>query len=222
MLIKQNLVKIKFGLTSKTRLVAVSKNQSVEAIKEAYNAGQRIFGENKAQELTQKQPLLPADIEWHFVGHLQTNKVKYIAPFVSLIHSIDSLSLLYKVNRCASKYNRIIPCLLQFHIATEETKFGLNLNEALAILKSAEYKAMKNINIAGLMGMASLTDDDTLVNKEFATLKHHFDFLKANIFDNEPTFCELSMGMSGDYQHALKHGSTLIRIGTGIFGDRIY
>jgi pyridoxal phosphate enzyme (YggS family) len=203
-------------------LVAVSKNQAIESIQEAYAAGQRIFGENKAQELSHKQPLLPADIEWHFIGHLQSNKVKYIAPFVSLIHSIDSLQLLYEVNRHASKYNRVIPCLLQFHIATEETKFGLNLNEALALLKSPEYKEMKHIKITGLMGMASLTDDINLINQEFANLKQHFDFLKANIFDNETSFCELSMGMSGDYQYALKHGSTLIRIGTGIFGERHY
>ena len=187
---------------------------------EAYDAGQRIFGENKVQEIVEKHALLPPDITWHFIGHLQTNKVKYIAPFISLIHSIDSLKLLTEVNREALKNNRIIECLLEFHIATEETKFGLNYPEAISILKSDVYKQLENIRITGLMGMSSFSEDFALVRNEFRTLHTHFISLKNRYFSQTESFRHISMGMSGDYQIAIEEGSTLIRLGTIIFGDR--
>ncbi len=201
-------------------LVAVSKTKPVVLIKEAYDAGHRIFGENKAQELAEKKPQLPDDIEWHFIGHLQRNKVKYIAPFVSLIHAVDSLKLLKEINKQAQNSNRIIPCLLQFHIATEETKFGLNYDEASELLASEEYRSMKNISIAGVMGMATFTDDMELVRREFRSLKNYFDRLKENHFRDDNAFKEISMGMSNDYRVAIEEGSTIIRIGTKIFGSR--
>jgi hypothetical protein len=196
--------------------------QPISVLKEAYEAGQRMFGENKVQEMVIKHSQLPADIEWHFIGHLQTNKVKYLAPFISLIHSIDSLSLLKEVNKEAEKYNRIIDCLLQFHIATEETKFGLNIEEAQDLLDSDEYKAMKNIRITGVMGMSSFSDDQELVRREFKSLHDCYYMLKIHYFKNSDPFEIISMGMSGDYLIAIAEGSTMVRIGTSLFGERNY
>jgi PLP dependent protein len=187
---------------------------------QAYETGQRLFGENKAQELIAKQTLLPIDIEWHFIGHLQTNKVKYIAPFVAMIHSIDSLKLLEEVNTEARKHGRVIDCLLQIYIAREETKFGLSPEEAGALLESPEYNDMKNIRICGVMGMASFIEDMESVRLEFGTLKTSFEQLKQKYFNNKTAFSELSMGMSQDYPVAIEEGSTMVRIGTAIFGER--
>jgi pyridoxal phosphate enzyme (YggS family) len=220
MSIKENLIKLKEQLPSRVKLIAVSKTNPVESIREAYNAGQRLFGENRVQEIVDKQPQLPADIEWHFIGHLQSNKVKFIAPFVSMIHSIDSMKLLAEVNKEAIRNNRIIDCLLEMYIATEESKFGLDLNEAIALLNSQEYNEMKNIQICGLMGMATFTDNTDVVRKEFKSLRSYFEIIKKNHFNNSNSFNEISMGMSGDYQIAIEEGSSMIRIGTSIFGSR--
>jgi len=187
---------------------------------EAYESGHRIFGENKAQELISKQPKLPSDIQWHFIGHLQTNKVKYIAPFVSLIESVDRLKLLREINKQANKSERIIDCLLQFHIATEDTKFGLNMDEAKEMLDSESYKSMKNVRICGVMGMATFTEDEEKVRAEFKNLKNIFTQLKTKYFGEAEHFREISMGMSGDYQIAVEEGSTIVRIGSLIFGER--
>jgi PLP dependent protein len=202
------------------RLVAVSKTHPAGRILEIYHQGQRVFGENRPQEMLEKQAALPPDIEWHFIGHLQTNKVKMMAPFVSLIHSVESLRLLQEIDKQALKHNRVIDCLLQFHIAQEETKFGLNEQEAIELLQSPEFGALKNIRICGVMGMATFTDEQEQVRKEFRRLKTIFDHLKAQIFAQSAHFCEISMGMSGDWQLALEEGSTLVRIGSLIFGER--
>ena len=204
------------------KLIAVSKFHPVEALMEAYGAGQRLFGENKVQEMTAKHEVMPKDIEWHFIGHLQTNKVKYIAPFVAMIHSIDSLHLLQEVNRQAEKAGRVIDCLLQIHIAHEETKFGMTIDECGAFLEAGEWKGLTHVRICGLMGMATNTDDMEQVEHEFATLKAFFDELKCKWFAGETAFKELSMGMTDDYPIAIRHGSTFIRIGTRIFGERNY
>jgi len=203
-----------------TTLVAVSKTKPNDAILRLYEQGQRIFGENRVQELIQKYDTLPKDIDWHFIGHLQSNKVKNIAPFVQLIHSIDSLKLLSEINKQAAKHERIIDCLLQIHIADESTKFGLNKTETLALLNSDTYIAMQNIRITGVMGMATFTDDTSQVRREFRQLKDLFDQLKSEFFIKENTFKEISMGMSGDYQIAIEEGSTMIRIGSLLFGLR--
>jgi pyridoxal phosphate enzyme (YggS family) len=205
---------------SAVSLVAVSKTKPAEDIKLLYNEGQRIFGENRVQEMTAKYDFLPKDIKWHFIGHLQSNKVKYIAPFVSLIHSVDSLSLLAEINRQAQKNNRVIDCLLQFHIASEDTKYGLDQEEAFQLLSSAEYTQLKNIRIIGVMGMASFTDDLSVVRNEFKMLKAVFNKLKIEFFAKEDGFKEISMGMSGDYRIAVEEGSTMIRIGSLLFGER--
>jgi PLP dependent protein len=218
MSVRDNLAKLHLEIPSHVKIVAVSKTMPVETILEAYHTGQHLFGENKSQELITKQPLLPGDIQWHFIGHLQTNKVKYLAPFVEMIESVDSLKLLEEINRQAEKNNRIIKCLLQFHIATEETKFGLDPDEAEAILESKEYAGMKNISIRGVMGMASFTDETELVRQEFHGLKTVESHLKNKYFRDDPEFCEISMGMTGDYKIAIEEGSTIVRIGTGIFG----
>ena len=202
------------------QLVAVSKTKPAAAIQALYEQGQRIFGENKVQELVDKAALLPQDIQWHLIGHLQRNKVKYIAPFVSLIHAVDSLRLLKEINKEAKKNNRIIPCLLQFHIAQEDSKFGLDLAEAKALLQSEDYAQMQHIKIVGLMGMASFTDNQEQVLAEFGQLANYFQELKAAFFAQNDDFKELSMGMSGDYQLALQQGSTLVRIGSALFGHR--
>jgi len=201
-------------------LIAVSKTKPIEDIQQLYDLGQRIFGENKVQELSAKYESLPKDIAWHMIGHLQSNKVKYITPFISLIHSVDSFNLLAEINRQAIKNNRIIDCLLQFHIASEDTKFGLNYEEAEQLLKSNEFKQMKNIQIVGVMGMASFSEDLSLVRIEFKSLGDIFDKLKTDFFSNEDSFKEISMGMSGDYELAIEEGSTMVRIGSLLFGGR--
>lgn len=202
------------------RLVAVSKTHPHEAVLEAYQAGHRIFGENKVQELTEKAERLPKDIEWHMIGHLQRNKVKFIAPFVSLIHSVDSLRLLEEINKQGEKFQRIIPCLLQMHIAKEETKFGFDQAELLDAMPAIQE--MKWIQIQGLMGMATFTEDKEQVRSEFQSLRMIFEALKNGYSIQNVLMKELSMGMSGDYKIALEEGSTLIRIGTTIFGSRNY
>lgn len=218
--IPKSLKKIKSKLPKSVKLIAVSKTKPIEDVLMAYEAGHRVFGENKAQEMSEKQPLLPQDIEWHFIGHLQSNKVKYIAPFVSLVHSVDSVKLLGEINKHAVKNARIIECLLQFHIATEENKFGLDLREALSILESDYLKSLKNVRIVGVMGMATLTEDDEVIRQEFNSLKASFDEMKEKYFADDDSFCEISMGMSSDYPIAVEEGSTLVRVGSAIFGSR--
>jgi hypothetical protein len=220
MSIKENLEFYNKKLPETTKLVAVSKTKPNDFVTEAYEAGQRIFGENKVQDLAAKQNVLPQDIKWHFIGHLQRNKVKFISPFVNTIHAVDSLRLLKEINKQAEICNRTINCLLQFHIATEESKFGLNLEEAKLLLESPDFKAMQNIEISGVMGMATFSDDKDLVRREFKQLKSYFESVKNEFFSDEESFKEISMGMSGDYEIAIEEGSTMIRIGTGIFGAR--
>lgn len=220
--VAQNLLSIKKDLPIHVKLIAVSKFHEAPVILETYNVGQRIFGESKAQELQQKHNQLPKDIEWHFIGHLQTNKIKYIAPFISLIHSIDSFKLLEAVNKEAVKNNRIIPCLLQLHIAEEETKFGLSFEECWELLSSNEIKELGNVSINGLMGMATNTDDNEQIQKEYRQLKQFFAEVKKEFFANDDKFAELSMGMSDDYPIAIEEGSTMVRVGSKIFGERVY
>lgn len=212
--------KILSSIPEHVQLVAVSKTKPAEDIRALYDVGQRVFGENKALELRDKHALLPKDIEWHFIGHLQTNKIKYIAPFVSLIHGVDSYKLLQEINKQAQKHQRVIPCLLQFHIASEETKFGFNLSECEAMLQDSAYPLLENISIIGVMGMATFSDDEQLVRSEFHELAAIFTHLKNNYFVNNTNFKELSMGMSDDYPIAIEEGSTLIRVGSAIFGSR--
>lgn len=219
-MIAENIKEIQSKLPENVTLVAVSKTKPVEDLQEAYNAGQRIFGENKVQEMTSKYEVLPKDIQWHLIGHLQTNKVKYIAPYVSLIHSIDSEKLLREVNKEAKKNNRIIPCLLQFHIAEEETKFGFSFDEAKELIESEAFLNFQNIQIVGIMGMASFTENEQQIRNEFQTLHDYFHVLKSHYFKFNPDFKEISMGMSGDYKIAIEHGSTMIRVGSTIFGHR--
>ena len=216
--IAENIKKIRATLPQNVTLVAVSKTKPNEDIIQAYNAGQRVFGENKVQELTDKHENLPNDIEWHMIGHLQTNKVKYIAPFVSLIHGVDSFKLLKEVNKRALQNDRLINCLLQIHIAEEESKFGFSEQEVVDLLLSKELQLLKNINIIGLMGMATYTDDDKQVKKEFSSLNTLFTTLK----NQHSSLTTLSMGMSGDYQLAIECGSTIVRVGSSIFGSRNY
>lgn len=219
-MIGANLDRINKELPKHVVLVAVSKTKPIEDLQEAYDAGQRIFGENKVQEMAAKWEVLPKEIEWHFIGHLQRNKVKYLAPFVSLIHGVESLRLLKEVNKQALKSNRIIDVLLQFYIADEETKFGLSEEEANDLLNSEEYKLLKNIQIRGVMGMATFTKDQEKIKGEFHKLKKIHSSLKANHFSNNHLFDIVSMGMSGDYETAIDEGSTMIRIGSSIFGAR--
>jgi len=200
-----------------TQLVAVSKTRTVEQLMRLYDYGQRTFGENRVQELLQKVNQLPDDVQWHMIGHLQTNKVKQIAPFISLIHSIDSEKLLLEVNKQAKNNDRSINCLLQFKIAEEDTKYGFSLDTAINFLNSDAFKALEHISIKGVMGMATFTHDKTVVKKEFQQLKYLFDQLKADFFKEDPEFKELSMGMSGDYQLAVEQGSTMVRIGSLLF-----
>ncbi len=218
--IAENLQNIKNTLPDNIHLVAVSKTKPVADLLEAYNAGQHIFGENKIQEMTEKWEQMPKDIQWHMIGHLQTNKVKYIAPFVSLIHSVDSLKLLEEINKQAAKNNRVINCLLQIYIANEDTKFGLSAAEATELLASAEFAALQNVRICGLMGMATNTGNREQIAAEFASLKNLFNVFKQKFFSNNAAFTELSMGMSSDYQIALANGATLIRVGSMLFGER--
>ena len=216
MSIEQNLSIIKSSLPENVTLVAVSKTKPISDLMEAYDAGQRIFGENKIQEMAEKWEQMPKDIQWHMIGHVQTNKVKFMAKFVSLIHGVDSLKLLEEINKQALKNNRLINCLLQIHIAEEETKFGLNKKQLNDILTSTGFQEMKNIRIIGLMGMATFTDNQNQIKKEFNSLKSIFD--QFTIHDSQMTI--LSMGMSSDYQLAIESGSTMVRIGSSIFGGR--
>lgn len=234
MSITNNLLSIKASLPPHVTLVAVSKTKPVPDLMEAYNAGQRVFGENKVQEMVEKWEQMPKDIEWHMIGHVQTNKVKYMVPFVSLIHGVDSLKLLTEINRQAKRYRKVINCLLQIHIAEEDSKFGLNDAELKSLLESDDFKQMENICITGLMGMATFTDDETQIEREFSHLKSLFDDLKQQAEFSEKTLPEgnartgeanlkpetLSMGMSGDYSLAIACGSNMVRIGSSIFGGR--
>ena len=218
MSIEQNLEKIKATLPKEVTLVAVSKTKPISDIQVAYDAGQRVFGENKIQEMTQKWEVMPKDIAWHMIGHVQRNKVKYMAEFVSLIHGVDSFKLLKEINKQAKKHQRVINCLLQMHIAEEDTKFGLNDSELNAIISSEEFKQLAHIKIVGLMGMATFTDNREQIRREFKQLKSTYDSLEKEI----KTLEILSMGMSGDYLMAIEEGSTMVRIGSSIFGARNY
>ena len=221
-MIKDNLEKIRATVPEGVTWVAVSKTKPVSDIQEAYEAGQRVFGENYPQEMRDKHEVLPTDIQWHFIGHLQTNKIKYIIPFVTLIHSIDTANLLEAVNKEARKHDRVVDCLLQFHIALEETKFGLDLEEARQLLDSDAFKQMENVRICGVMGMGTFTDNMDEVRKEFKHLKSIFETLKQEYFADQPQFKEISMGMSEDYPIAIEEGATMIRVGSKIFGPRNY
>jgi hypothetical protein len=216
MSIKENLLKIQATIPENVTLVAVSKTKPVTDLMQAYEAGQRIFGENKIQEMTEKWEQMPNDIQWHMIGHVQTNKVKYMAEYVSLVHGVDSLKLLEEINKQASKHNRVIECLLQIYIAEEESKFGLDEKELTAVLQSDEFKALHNVKIIGLMGMATFTDNQAQIKKEFQNLKSLFDKLNNEHYQLNT----LSMGMSGDYKLAIECGSTMVRIGSSIFGGR--
>jgi PLP dependent protein len=218
--IKENILRIKTSLPEHVKLVAVSKTKSPEDIMEAYKTGHRMFGENKVQELLKKYELLPKDIEWHFIGHLQRNKVKQIIPFVSLIHSVDSLRLIEKINEEATSCNKIVNCLLQIHIAQEETKFGFSEVELVQLLPSDTFKAFQNIRVCGLMGMASYTSDNQKIEEEFTSIRQLFIRIKNSYFTNKEYFKELSIGMSNDYKIACEKGSTMIRVGSDIFGER--
>lgn len=220
--IQANIQEVLSTLPEGVRLVAVSKFHPNEAIEEAYAAGQRIFGESHVQEMTRKHDTLPADIEWHFIGHLQTNKVKYMAPYVAMIHAVDSYRLLAEIDRQAAKAGRTIPCLLQIHIAQEETKFGFTFDECRQMLQEGEWRSLANVRIAGLMGMASNVDDDEQIKQEFCSLSNFFREVKREFFADTEGFKEISMGMSHDYPLAIQAGSTLVRVGSKIFGERIY
>ena len=220
--IKENLNRIKATLPAGVKLVAVSKTHPAEMLQEAYDAGQRIFGENKVQEMTAKSQILPNDIEWHFIGHVQSNKIKMMAPYVSVIQGVDTYDKLAEIDRQAAKFSRHITCLLQLHIATEETKFGFSADECTAMLDEGKWKELKNITIGGVMGMASNTDNEAQVLDEFRRLKQLFDSYKEKYFKDSPDFNTISAGMSGDYQLAIQSGSNMVRIGSSIFGERNY
>lgn len=222
MSIADNLKKYKSEVESDgVKLIAVSKTQPIESILEAYNAGQRIFGENHVQEMVEKEAQLPKDIEWHLIGHLQTNKVKYIAPFVKLIHGVDSLKLLQEIDKQAAKNKRVIDCLLQVYIADEDTKFGLGFDEVIELLRDEAFAELKNIRIVGLMGIATNTKNEKQITVEFNELKVFFDGIKVSFFRKEDSFKEISTGMSADYKIAIGEGSTMVRIGSSIFGKRV-
>ena len=222
MSISDNLKRLKKEIESlNVKLIAVSKTKPVEDIREAYDAGQRFFGENQVQELDEKRQELPTDIEWHLIGHLQSNKVKYIAPYIHLIHAVDSLKLLQEIDKQAAKNDRTINCLLQIHIAEEETKFGFAFDEVIEMLRSEAFATLKNINITGLMAIATNTENQKQIKEEFYELKTLFDGLKDSFFKDQADFKELSMGMSSDYQIAIEQGSTMVRIGSDIFGKRV-
>jgi len=221
-MIGERIKEIRNELPEGVRLVAVSKFHPNEAIEEAYRAGQRIFGESKVQEMTAKYESLPKDIEWHFIGHLQTNKVKYIVPYVALIHGIDSYKLLAEVDKQAAKAGRRVNCLLQLHIAREETKFGFSFDECRQMLAEGQWRQLQHIRLCGLMGMATNTDNVEQIKEEFRSLSNFFHEVKSTWFADDDAFCELSMGMSHDYHEAIAEGSTLVRVGSKIFGERIY
>ena len=214
--------RIKSTLPAHVELVAVSKFNPIEALQEAYEAGQRLFGESQAQELVPKAQAMPADVKWHFIGHLQTNKVKYIAPYVACIESVDSLKLLVEINKQAAKIDRVIPCLLQFHVAQEETKWGLTQDECEDILNSEQFANLRNIRIDGVMGMASNTENEAHIRADFAQIARLFAYFKIHYFASSPHFKHISMGMTHDYPIAIKEGATLVRVGSGIFGERMY
>jgi len=220
--IKENINRILNSIPANVKLVAVSKTKPNEAIIDAFNCNQKIFGENRAQEMQKKYNEINLPIEWHMLGHLQTNKIKYIAPFVSLIHSVDSFELLKEINKEALKNNRTINCLLQVFIASEETKFGFSESEIFGMLNSDEFINLHNVIICGLMGMATYTDNKNQIRKEFNNLATLFNKAKSGFYKNNSEFCEISMGMSGDYKIAIEEGSTMVRIGTAIFGEREY
>ena len=215
-----HLKSVQSHIPPNVQLVAVTKTYPIETLEAAYALGLRDFGENRVQEMIDKQPQLPADVRWHQIGHLQTNKVKYIAPFVHLIHSVDSLKILREINKQALRQERVIDCLLQVYIAKEDSKFGLDEKEVLQLLESEVFKSMKNISIRGLMGMATFTDKETVVRAEFTSLKKFFDQLKADYFVDNDQFSLISMGMTSDYQIAIEEGSNMVRIGTALFGIR--
>ena len=221
-MIAESIRQIRSELPAGVRLVAVSKFHPNEAIEEAYRAGQRIFGESKVQEMTAKHDSLPQDIEWHFIGHLQTNKVKYIVPYIALIHGIDSFKLLAEVDKQAAKVGRRVDCLLQLHIAREETKFGFSFDECRQMLAEGQWRQLQHVRLCGLMGMATNTDNTTQIKEEFESLSQFFREVKATWFADDDAFRELSMGMSHDYHEAIAAGSTLVRVGSKIFGERIY
>ena len=220
--LQQQLLQVRATLPQDVELVAVSKFHPVEALQEAYDAGQRIFGESRVQELEQKRPLMPADTRWHFIGHLQANKVKYIAPYVELIHAVDSLKLLIEIDRQAARCERIIHCLLQVHVAQENTKYGFLPNELFDFLEKGEWRALSNTCLAGLMCMATNTDNGQQIRQEFHQAKSLFEQVKVRYFSKVPTFSQCSWGMSDDYPIAIEEGSTLIRVGSKIFGERHY
>lgn len=220
--IATHIAQLKKQLPEDVKLLAVSKYHPKEAIMEAYEAGQRLFGESRVQEMTEKWESLPKDIEWHFIGHIQTNKIKSMIPYVSLIHGVDSLYLLSEIDKQAQKVNRVVRCLLQLHVAKEETKFGFTFDECREMLTDGAWKDLKNIQITGIMAMASNTDDEAVVRQEFHSVNSFFQEIKADYFTTQNEFCEVSMGMSHDYPLAIEEGSTLIRVGTFIFGDRVY
>ena len=220
--IARHIERIRQELPAGTRLVAVSKFHTAETIMEAYEAGQRIFGESRVQELVEKYEVLPKDIEWHFIGHLQTNKVKYIVPFITLIHSVDSEKLLSVIESEAAKCGRVVDCLLEIHVAQEDSKYGFTLDSCRELLQGGSSEKYPHVRICGLMGMATQTDDEDCIEREFSALKKLFDEVKGSSSVDSSAFCELSMGMSHDYPLALRHGSTLVRIGTAIFGERVY
>lgn len=220
--IAQELEEIRKELPCGTRLVAVSKFHPKEAIEEAYNAGQRIFGESHVQELEEKRKALPTDIEWHFIGHLQTNKVKYIAPYISLIHAVDTLKLLKEINKRAEECGRVIPCLLELHVAEETTKYGFTPEECDQMLSEGAWKSLHNVQIAGIMCMASNVDDEVRIRSDFKKAHDFFNYARSTYFTDDKHFCERSYGMTHDYMVALKESPTLVRIGTKIFGERVY
>ncbi|MCD8290933.1 MAG: YggS family pyridoxal phosphate-dependent enzyme [Prevotella sp.] len=220
--IAKNLKKIRSTLPEGVRLVAVSKYHPIEELEIAYAAGQRVFGESHEQEIAKKQVALPKDIEWHFIGHLQTNKVKYIAPYIDTIDAVDSLKLLKEINKHAAKNDRVIKVLLELHIAEEATKYGFTLDECRAVLDEGEWREMKNVRICGLMMMASNVDDEEQIRREFNVAADFFDEVKAKYFADDEAFCERSWGMSEDYRIAVKCKSNMVRIGTSIFGEREY
>ena len=220
--IARNLKQVLADLPEGVRLVAVSKYHPIEMLREAYDAGQRIFGENHVQELQQKVGQMPKDVEWHLIGHLQTNKVKYIAPYISMIESVDSLKLLQEINKQAAKYDRVVRVLLELHIAEEETKYGLTFDACRELLASGEWRELKNVKICGLMMMASFVDDEQQIRSEMLSAADFFDEVKAQYFADDDAFCERSWGMSHDYPIAVECRSTMVRVGTTIFGERVY
>ena len=222
MSIAQKIQQLRSSLPEGVSLLAISKFQPLESLQEAYDAGQRMFGENHIQEMAAKAAVLPKDVEWHFTGHVQTNKIKYMASFVSLIHAVDSYRLLREINKHAAKHNRIIDCLLQIHIAQEETKFGFTIDECREMLATEPWKELQNVRITGLMAMGSNTDDMEQVRNEFRQMKQFFDELKTIYFADQPSFNQLSEGMTDDYPIAIEEGSTIVRIGSMIFGSRGY